>query len=106
VTFGRTLDASVNALGIYPDPGLHDTTLTVHATRPDRTVETLIVFRPQAGWARRYWFRNPVFLPAGTRIEVRATTDAAAALPPPGALPRAPSDPRDVRVTLDVVAAR
>jgi len=106
VTFGRTLDAGVRALAIYPEPGLHDTTLVVRATRPDGTTETLIAFRPQADWARRYWFRDPVVLPAGTRIDVRATTDAAAALPPPGALPRAPSEARDVRVTLDVIAAR
>jgi len=106
VTFGRTLDKGVRAIAIYPDQGLHDTTLVVSAARPDGTRETLIAFRPQADWARRYWFKDPVDLPAGTRIDVRATTDAAAALPPPGALPRAPSDPGDVRVTLDVIAAR
>jgi hypothetical protein len=105
VTFSRTLDAGVKVLAIYPAPGLHDATLTVRATRPDGTGETLIAFRPQADWARRYWFSEPVALPAGTRLDVRASTDAAAALPPPGALPRAPSDARDVRVTLNVIPA-
>jgi len=106
VRFGRTLDADMQVLAIYPAPGLHDTTLTVHATRPDGTGETLIAFRPQADWARRYWLSEPVVLPAGTRLDVRASTDAAAALAPPGALPRAPSGAGDIRVTLNVIPVR
>ena len=32
----------------------------------------LIAFRPRTEWSRRYWFREPILLPRGTRIRVSA----------------------------------
>jgi len=91
----------VRALAVYPDPALATAHVRAVATRPDGSREELIAFRPRPGWARRYWFAEPVALPRGTRIEVTGTPDAE--LLPPGALPQPPADLSTVRLTLDVV---
>ena len=101
IAFSRTLGASVRAYAIYADPDLHGVSISVEAVRADGVRDTLITFRPQAGWMRRYWFREPKELPRGTRIEVHATRDAVALLPP-GAIHRDAMDLNRVRVALDV----
>jgi hypothetical protein len=97
-----TLAEPARAIAVYPDPDFADAAVTVVAIRPDATRDELIAFRPRAGWARRYWFREPIALPRGTRIEVRANFGEA--LIPPGALPpRASAEPGRVRLTLNVL---
>jgi hypothetical protein len=99
-----TVAEPLRAVAIYADPSVAGTALKVTAVRPDNSREELIAFRPQAGWARRYWFREPIALPRGTRIEVQSRADAA--LIPPSAMraPR-PDVPAPVRLTLNVVPA-
>jgi hypothetical protein len=103
IAFSRTLGAFVWANAIYADPGLSGASIAVEAIRPNGSRETLIAFRPQADWTRRYWFRDPIGLAEGTRIVVRATRDDQAALQPPGAIKRPPADLSAVRLTLNVV---
>lgn len=91
----------VRALAVYPDLALAFAHVRAVATRPDGSREELIAFRPRPGWARRYWFAEPVALPRGTRIEVTGMPDAE--LLPPGALPQPPADLSTIRLTLDVV---
>jgi hypothetical protein len=91
----------VRALAVYPDPALANAQVRAVATRPDGSREELIAFRPRPGWARRYWFAEPVALPRGTRIEVTGMPDAE--LLPPGAPPQPPADLSKIRLTLDVV---
>jgi hypothetical protein len=100
---GTTTREPLQAVAIYPEAGLTGVHVTVVATRPNGSREELIAFRPQAGWARRYWFAEPVALPAGTRLEVRVAPDSEELLPP-GALPPQPADPSRVRLTLNVLA--
>jgi len=45
----------------------------VRATRADGRRDELIQFHARAGWARRFWFRDPVMLPRGTTLSVRIT---------------------------------
>jgi hypothetical protein len=106
LTFTRRLDEPVEALAIYPDPLLHDADVTVRATRPDGSRETLIAFRPRSNWARRYWFREPVALPRNTQVRVSVTFTPSSSLLPPGMIPPAPMDPSRVRLTLNVVRPR
>jgi hypothetical protein len=103
-TFTTVVAEPLRAVAIYADPSVADTALEVTAIRPDKSREELIAFRPHAGWARRYWFREPIALPRGTRIEVRSGADAG--LLPPSAMrtPRA-GGPAPVRLTLNVVPA-
>ena len=102
VQMGTTvIGEPVRALAVYPDSALAIAHVRAVATRPDGSREELIAFRPRPGWARRYWFAEPVVLPRGTRIEVTGTPDAA--LLPPGALPQPPADLSTIRLTLDVV---
>jgi hypothetical protein len=106
VSSTSVVDEALHALAIYPGRGLPAAAVRVIATRPDGSRDELIAFRPQPGWERRYWFREPIVLPRGTRLDVRATFDDETPLPP-GALPTpAPSsDPATLRLTLNVVPA-
>jgi hypothetical protein len=98
-----TIAEPVRALAIYPHDEAARARLSVMAIRPDGSREEMIAFRPRPGWARRYWFAQPIALPRGTRVEMTAVFDEDALLPP-GALPSAtPADPSRVRLTLDVV---
>jgi hypothetical protein len=100
-----TIADPVQALAIYPAPELARGHVTVIATRPDGSRDELIAFRPRPGWTRRYWFAQPISLPRGTRLEVKAAFDEDALLPP-GALPApAPANPATVRLVLNVVPA-
>ena len=98
----HVVGAITQVLAIAPHPQLAHTGIRVTATRPDGRREDLIAFHPQAGWARRYWFRTPITLPRGTRLEM-IPTPADARLEPPGAPPRPAPDPGTLRVTLDVL---
>jgi hypothetical protein len=102
---GRTIDEPVHALAIAPDPWLSDVDVTVTAIRPNGTRDTLIAFRPRRGWARRYWFREPVLLPRGTRLAVHAALVDDRLLPPAALRPSDRGNPQPVRLTLDVVSA-
>jgi len=104
IAFSRTLGADVRAYAVYTEPDLHEVTITVLAVTPAGARETLIAFRPQAGWTRRYWFREPKWLGRGGRIEIHAARDPAELLPP-GAMHRDPVDLEKLRITLDVVRA-
>ena len=104
IAFTRTIDRDLRALAIYPDQALSGARVTAVAARPDGSREELIAFRPKPGWARRYWFAEPVSLPRGTTITVTAQPDTA--LLPPGALPPPMRfDPTAVRLTVNVVPA-
>ena len=104
IGFGTVLTEPLRAVAIYPDPGLANAAITVTAIRPDTSREELIAFRPQAGWARRYWFREAIALPRGTRIDVQVKR--ADPLLPPGALPPPmPTDPPRLRLTLNALPA-
>jgi hypothetical protein len=105
IAFSQTIDHDLRALAIYPDVRLEQAGVQVDAVRPDGSREALIAFHPESAWQRRYWFAEPIVLPRGTRIDVRATFNDTAALLPPGATPIPPQepDPARVRLTLDVV---
>src|SRR5581483_1891059 len=103
ISLTRTIDRDLRAVAIYPDAGLTQATVSVTARRPDESQVGVIRFRPQPDWVRRYWFADPIALPAGTRISVRANFEDE--LLPPSAAPPAGSAPdaAAVRLTLDVV---
>jgi hypothetical protein len=104
LTVGTTTIAEpLRALAIHPDELLAHARVTVTATRPDGSKEELIAFRPRPGWARRYWFAQPIALPRGTRIDVGARVDEEELLPPGAPPGPAPANPSAVRMTLDVV---
>jgi hypothetical protein len=102
-TFSTTVAADVRAIALYADPGLSGGDVRVVAVRPGGAAEELIAFRPQAVWGRRYWFREPVTLPRGTRIQVTATFDGGALLPPAAPQPASPPGARSLSLALNVV---
>ena len=106
LAFPTTIDEDLRALAIYPDPALTSVRVIVTAQRPDGSREEIIAFRPRAGWARRYWFTEPIALPRGTVISTVA--HGGDVLRPPGAPPNddPPPAPDDIRLTLNVVRAQ
>jgi hypothetical protein len=103
ISYTHTIRQDLRALAIYPDAAMTGARVVVTATRPDQSREELIAFRPTSGWARRYWFVEPVSLPRGTIVTVTAHLNDP--LVPPGALTSSPPDPASVRLTLNVVPA-
>jgi hypothetical protein len=106
LTTGTTTIAEpVRALAIAPLTEMAQGRVSVMAIRPDGSREELIAFRPRPGWARRYWFAQPIALPRGTRIDVSATPGEDGVLPP-GSLPSTPTPGSDIRLMVDVVPIR
>jgi len=104
--FGTTINEDVRAIAVYADPDLSGADLRVSVARPDGSSEELIAFRPRAEWTRRYFFREPITLPRGTRLQVRASFDGEALLPPAAPQPVPPSGPRSLSLALNVVRAK
>ncbi len=100
-TFSTTVNDDVQAVAVYAEPDLADVNVRAVAVRPDGSREELIAFRPRADWIRRYWFREPISLPRGTRLEVVATFDTA--LLPPAAAPLQPGERSSLSLALNVV---
>lgn len=73
---GVVTDRDLRVLAVSVDPSLDGISLGLEAARPDNSRDTLIAFRPQAAWRRRFWFEQPVLLPKGTRLGLSASTAA------------------------------
>lgn len=101
VRTSTTLTEPVRALALYADRGGASTAIELAAIRPDGTRETLVALRPNPEWTRRYWFREPLVLPRGTRLELQATDEEP--LLPPAALPRGSAAEPGVRVVVNVI---
>lgn len=101
VRTATTLSEPVRALALYADRGTAAAAVELAAVRPDGTRETLIAFRPNPDWTRRYWFREPIVLPRGTRLELQARDEEP--ILPPAALPRGSAADPAVRVVVNVV---
>lgn len=81
VSVPATLGAARVAVSIHPRNLPTGADMEVIALRPDRTAQHLIWIRNyKEAWDRTYWFRQPVRLPKGARIEVRAPAGATAEL--------------------------
>jgi hypothetical protein len=104
--FSMTVGEDVRALALYADPDVSGASVTVVAVRPDGSREELIAFRPQADWARRFWFREPILLPRGTRIQVTALPGADTLAPPAAASMPQPGARSSLSLALNVLAAR
>jgi hypothetical protein len=102
----NTIAESLRALAISPPDDVAQARVSVMVIRPDGSREEVIAFRPRPGWARRYWFAQPIALPRGTRIDVRATFGEDGLLPPGTLQVPVPADTSKVRLTLDVVPVR
>jgi hypothetical protein len=105
LSFTHIVESDVRALAVHPGEGLANTNVAVTAIAPDGTRQMLIDFTPRADWLRRFWFREPVALARGTRLEISVSIDDEPMGLPSGT-PAAPPglDPGRMTLTLDVVA--
>ena len=72
---------AATAVAITPRELVNGASMEVTAYKPDGSVEHLIWLRNyREEWARTYWFRDPVRLPAGTRVVVDATAPGVAVI--------------------------
>ena len=98
-----TLPQTVRALAVYPDVALSNTGVVITATRPGGKRDELIAFHPRPGWARRYWFREPLVLPQGTVLSIRLTPDSLDLFPPVTRSTAASAAHPSASLTIDVV---
>jgi hypothetical protein len=74
------LTSRLRVLAISTAPGTPDAGAVVEVRRPDGAQDALMTLRSDQGWARRYWFEQPVSLPAGSVLTVRPLTVLAPSL--------------------------
>ena len=104
--FSEAISEDVRALAIYPGGVPMNASIVVAAVGPDGSRRELIAFRPQRDWARRYWFRDPILLERGTRLETTVTIDdETPALPLSQGPASTQADSPAVSLTLNVVSA-
>jgi hypothetical protein len=105
--FSQPLTSDARALAIYPNEHPANAGIVVAAVGPDGARRELIAFHPQRDWTRRYWFREPISLARGTRLETTVTIDDETPALPVGAgrEPQA-QDRSRVRLTLNVTSMR
>jgi hypothetical protein len=76
-----TLKEAVTAVAITPRDLVNGASMEVTAYKPDGSVEHLIWLRNyREQWARTYWFRDPIPLPAGTSLVVNTTAPGSAVI--------------------------
>jgi hypothetical protein len=75
------LPETITAIAITPRDMPNGSSMEVTAYKPDGEVEHLIWLRNyREEWTRTYWFRDPVRLPAGTKVVVDAMAPGAAVI--------------------------
>jgi len=101
----KTLERDVRAIAIYPEAFPRNARVTVDAVLPDGSQQMLISARSLPEWSRRYWFKNPIALPRGTRLNAHVSRDDEADLEPtPAPASQAkPSAPAAPSIVLNVV---
>jgi hypothetical protein len=76
-----TLRQAVTAVAVTPRDLANGASMELTAQKPDGSIEHLIWLRNyREDWTRTYWFRDPVRLPAGTRLVVDATAPSGAVI--------------------------
>jgi len=103
---GDPIADAVRALAIYPGDHPANAGIVLSAVGPDGSRRELIAFHPQRDWARRYWFKEPISLERGTRLETTVTFDDEAPALPSNQPPTAGSDGSAVRLTLNVISEK
>jgi mono/diheme cytochrome c family protein len=82
VTAGWTVPRDVELLSIQPHMHLLGREMHVTAKPPERPEQTLIQLKNwDFNWQQGYQYRNPLTLPAGTRVQLRAWFDNSATNP-------------------------
>ena len=90
------VSAHASAVALWAEPAAGGATVRIETVTPTGARQHLATLTPRAGWERRYWLKQPLDLPAGTRVE-------ATAIWPSGAATAAPGAPL---VGIDTIAAR
>ena len=96
----------VRVLALYPANAATNARVVVAALAPDGTRRELIAFHPQREWARRYWFKDPITLERGTKLETTVSIDdETPSLPLSQAPASGRQDSHAFRLTLNVISA-
>jgi len=100
----EAVSQDVQVLAVYPDPKLSHVRVSLEVTRPDGSREDVIALRAQPEWLRRYWFKEPIVVPKGSKFLLHVSPleelGQNAAPPKSGSIDYAPA------VMLNVIAAR
>ena len=79
VTFTHEMTHDATVLSLLPEVDIEASELVIEAMRPDGVrVPMLWLREPDRGWPTRFWFDVPLFLPAGTQLEVMTRVDPGA----------------------------
>jgi hypothetical protein len=79
LAFTFELERESTVFSLFPEVDIESSELVVEAVQPDGTrVPMLWLREPDNGWPTRFWFDEPVTLPAGSHLEVTTLLEPAA----------------------------
>ena len=105
VTFTHAIYEDASILALFPEVDIESSDLQIEGVRPDGSrVPMLWLREPDNGWPTRFWFDEPVELPAGSSLEVTARLEPAAERKPRDTLLGDAQAP--IRFAFDYVAGR
>ncbi len=105
VTFTHLIEEDLTIVALFPEVDIESSDLQIEAVRPDgKRVPMLWLREPDSGWPTRFWFNDPIMLPAGSQLEVTTWLDAAAKRRPRETLLGDAQAP--IRFSIDYVAGR
>jgi hypothetical protein len=103
--FSDAIPDNVRAVAIYATDHPANAGIVVTAVAPDGSRRELIAFHPQRDWARRFWFKEPIALERGTKLETTISFDDETPALPLSQGPTSPQqDSSTVRLTLNVIS--
>ena len=102
LTFSHVFDDEVTLLAVLPEVAVGARELQVEGVLPDGSRRPLLLIRePDPAWPTRYWFEEPLDLPAGGALQVTATLQPGGG---PGTLPSLFASDAPMRVLVDHAA--
>ena len=79
LTFTYDLEEESTVFSLFPEVDIESSELMIEAVQPDGTrIPMLWLREPDNGWPTRFWFDEPVTLPAGSQLEVTTLLEPAA----------------------------
>ena len=82
----ETVRVPTRLFAFYPTAAAAGAKISIDVATDGARLQRILEFTAQRGWERRYWFADPIDIPAGARIQTAVTFDPLPATAPQGPL--------------------
>jgi hypothetical protein len=80
----ETVRVPTRLFAFYPTAAAAGAKISIDVVADGARFQRIVEFTAQRGWERRYWFDEPIDIPAGARIQTAVKFDPLPAVAPPG----------------------